>query len=105
MPFFHTHQHDTALILFYGYLSMVLIPCYNEQNGGAQQKAAKKIAVRKDMDEQVAIGREKRADIQSFVERYPFPLHPFQIEAIEHLATGQYLRVVAPTDTGKTLVA
>jgi len=57
------------------------------------------------MDEQVAIGREKRADIQSFVERYPFPLDPFQIEAIEHLADGQSVLVAAPTGTGKTLVA
>jgi ATP-dependent RNA helicase HelY len=57
------------------------------------------------MDEQVAIGREKRADIQSFIERYPFPLDPFQIEAIEHLADGQSVLVAAPTGTGKTLVA
>lgn len=57
------------------------------------------------MDEQVATGREKRADIQSFVERYPFPLDPFQIEAIEHLADGQSVLVAAPTGTGKTLVA
>jgi superfamily II RNA helicase len=53
----------------------------------------------------VATGREKRADIQSFVERYPFPLDPFQIEAIEHLADGQSVLVAAPTGTGKTLVA
>jgi ATP-dependent RNA helicase HelY len=57
------------------------------------------------MDEQVAIGREKRADIQSFIERYPFPLDPFQTEAIERLADGQSVLVAAPTGTGKTLVA
>jgi ATP-dependent RNA helicase HelY len=57
------------------------------------------------MDEQVATGREKRADIQPFIERYPFPLDPFQIEAVEHLADGQSVLVAAPTGTGKTLVA
>src|SRR5205085_3791515 len=36
---------------------------------------------------------------------YPFPLDPFQLEAIAHLANRQSVMVAAPTGTGKTLVA
>src|SRR5579859_4967486 len=57
------------------------------------------------MDEQVVTGQETLADIQAFAARYPFPLDPFQIEAITHLAQGQSVLVAAPTGTGKTLVA
>ncbi|MBE3558479.1 MAG: DEAD/DEAH box helicase [Ktedonobacteraceae bacterium] len=75
------------------------------------------------MEEDVAFGREpaeksekqeiseipdtskKSADIQQFVERYPFPFDPFQLEAIRHLAEGQSVLVAAPTGTGKTVVA
>lgn len=58
------------------------------------------------MDERVVTGREEQqADIQSFTERYPFPLDPFQLEAIQHLAEGRSVMVAAPTGTGKTLIA
>jgi superfamily II RNA helicase len=58
------------------------------------------------MDERVAIGPgEHQADIQTFVERYPFPLDSFQVEAIQHLTEGSSVLVAAPTGTGKTLIA
>ena len=43
--------------------------------------------------------------IQEFRARYPFPLDPFQEEAIAHLAMGESAMVAAPTGTGKTVVA
>src|SRR6266849_2051499 len=57
------------------------------------------------MDEQVEAGREISGEIQAFAARYPFPLDPFQLEAIAHLAQGRSVLVAAPTGTGKTLVA
>jgi ATP-dependent RNA helicase HelY len=57
------------------------------------------------MDEQVAAGHYLHAEIEAFSARYPFPLDPFQIEAIAHLAQGRSVMVAAPTGTGKTLVA
>ena len=57
------------------------------------------------MDEQVVDGQEMLASVQEFAARYPFPLDPFQLEAIAHLAHGQSVMVAAPTGTGKTLVA
>src|SRR6266704_4544540 len=57
------------------------------------------------MDKQVGAVNETLAGIQTFVERYPFPLDPFQLEAIAQLAQGQSVMVAAPTGTGKTLVA
>src|SRR6266704_591392 len=57
------------------------------------------------MDKQVGAVNETLAGIQTFVERYPFPLDPFQLEAIAQLAQGQSVVVAAPTGTGKTLVA
>src|SRR5947199_1014633 len=57
------------------------------------------------MDKQVEAVNETLAGIQTFVERYPFPLDPFQLEAIAQLAQGQSVMVAAPTGTGKTLVA
>ena len=57
------------------------------------------------MDEQVVAGHETLAEIQTFAARYPFPLDPFQLEAIAHLAQGRSVMVAAPTGTGKTLVA
>src|SRR5438552_11818242 len=57
------------------------------------------------MDKQVEAVNETLAGIQTFVERYPFPLDPFQLEAIAQLAEGQSVLVAAPTGTGKTLVA
>ncbi|MFL5628838.1 MAG: DEAD/DEAH box helicase [Ktedonobacteraceae bacterium] len=57
------------------------------------------------MNNYVVAGNETLAGIQTFVERYPFTLDPFQLEAIAHLADGQSVMVAAPTGTGKTLVA
>ena len=57
------------------------------------------------MDKQVEAGSEALAGMQTFVARYPFPLDAFQLEAITELAQGQSVVVVAPTGTGKTLVA
>src|SRR5215469_9910027 len=57
------------------------------------------------MDEQVEAGRNIPAQIQAFAARYPFPLDPFQLEAIAHLDQGRSVLVAAPTGTGKTLVA
>ena len=42
---------------------------------------------------------------QEFITRYPFPLDPFQIDAIEALWRGQSVFVAAPTGTGKTIIA
>src|SRR5438128_9855944 len=60
------------------------------------------------MDEHVAAEHETHethTEIDAFVARYPFPLDPFQLEAIAHLAEGRSVMVAAPTGTGKTLVA
>ncbi len=60
------------------------------------------------MDEHVAAEHETHethTEIDAFVARYPFPLDPFQLEAIAHLAQGRSVMVAAPTGTGKTLVA
>jgi ATP-dependent RNA helicase HelY len=43
--------------------------------------------------------------VEEFAQRYPFPLDPFQHEAIAHLDTGDSVMVAAPTGTGKTVVA
>ncbi len=48
---------------------------------------------------------EEEAMVAEFRTRYPFPLDPFQEEAIAHLATGESAMVAAPTGTGKTVVA
>src|SRR5437763_599799 len=48
---------------------------------------------------------EEAAMVEEFRTRYPFPLDPFQEEAIAHLATGESAMVVAPTGTGKSVVA
>ncbi|MGE5707054.1 MAG: DEAD/DEAH box helicase, partial [Bacteroidota bacterium] len=39
------------------------------------------------------------------VENQPFPLDPFQLEAIQNLADGKSVLVSAPTGSGKTVVA
>src|SRR6266487_2057635 len=57
------------------------------------------------MDQHVEAGREIPGEIQAFATCYPFPLDPFQLEAIAHLAQGRSVLVAAPTGTGKTLVA
>jgi len=43
--------------------------------------------------------------IDSFRQRYPFALDPFQEEAIGHVAAGDSVIVSAPTGAGKTLIA
>lgn len=43
--------------------------------------------------------------LDAFAARYPFPLDPFQREAITALAAGHSVLVAAPTGTGKTVVA
>jgi len=50
-------------------------------------------------------GHDTAGEISAFAARYPFPLDPFQLEAITHLAQGRSVLVAAPTGTGKTLVA
>src|SRR5260370_41432132 len=64
------------------------------------------------MDEQVVAGpenvinaAENQADLSAFAARYPFPIDPFQLEAMQHLAMGRSVLTTAPTGTGKTLVA
>src|SRR5579884_28939 len=57
------------------------------------------------MDGQAGIGPEIQQEIEAFAARYPFPLDPFQIEAIIHLAENRSVLVAAPTGTGKTLIA
>ncbi len=48
---------------------------------------------------------ETQSAADEFAARYPFPLDPFQREAIEELASGRSVFVAAPTGTGKTVVA
>jgi len=66
------------------------------------------------MNEYVVVGQETPEtletqaaldSIETFKARYPFPIDPFQLEAIAHLADDQSVMVAAPTGTGKTLVA
>jgi len=57
------------------------------------------------MEKQVESGSETEAGIAEFAARYAFPLDPFQVEAMVHLAQGQSVMVAAPTGTGKTMVA
>src|SRR5579885_468995 len=71
--------------------------CYNEQNGLD--------LMRRMMSEHTEVENEIQAGIAEFVARYPFPLDPFQLDAMEILAHGQSVLVAAPTGTGKTLVA
>ena len=72
------------------------------------------IQARKKMNEYVVVGQETPEtpetqaaldSIETFKARYPFPIDPFQLEAIAHLADDQSVMVAAPTGTGKTLVA
>jgi ATP-dependent RNA helicase HelY len=43
--------------------------------------------------------------LETFRHRYPFPLDPFQEEAIRHILEGGSVIVSAPTGAGKTLIA
>jgi ATP-dependent RNA helicase HelY len=43
--------------------------------------------------------------VDAFRQQYPFPLDPFQEEAIGHIAAGSSVIVSAPTGAGKTLIA
>src|SRR5690606_6489834 len=43
--------------------------------------------------------------IEQFAVFYPFPLAPFQREAIETFLAGDSVMVAAPTGTGKTVIA
>ncbi|MEZ5297811.1 MAG: DEAD/DEAH box helicase [Ilumatobacteraceae bacterium] len=42
---------------------------------------------------------------QGFVDRYPFDLDGFQLEALDAFEDGQHVIVAAPTGSGKTVVA
>ena len=41
----------------------------------------------------------------AFLDRQPFPLDPFQLEALDSLDAGRSVLVAAPTGSGKTVVA
>ena len=43
--------------------------------------------------------------LEAFRERYPFPLDPFQEQAIRQILRGESVIVSAPTGAGKTLIA
>lgn len=51
------------------------------------------------------ISQERLATIERFAQLYPFPLDPFQVEAIHTFLAGDSVMVAAPTGTGKTVVA
>ena len=48
---------------------------------------------------------EDEALLQTFRERYPFALDPFQEQAIRWVLAGESVLVSAPTGAGKTLIA
>ena len=50
-------------------------------------------------------GTQDRDLLEAFRLRYPFPLDPFQEEAIRHILEGDSVIVSAPTGAGKTLIA
>ncbi len=78
------------------------IDCVQKCMGSALRLPSKE---KENMDEQVVAGHDIEAEIATFAARYSFPLDPFQVEAIAHLAEGRSVMVAAPTGTGKTLVA
>jgi ATP-dependent RNA helicase HelY len=51
------------------------------------------------------VGAQDRHLLEAFRLRYPFPLDPFQEEAIRHILAGDSVIVSAPTGAGKTLIA
>ena len=56
-----------------------------------------------------ALPRSSRQDLDALIDQfavhYPFPLDPFQREAIQTLLQGDSVMVAAPTGSGKTVVA
>jgi len=48
---------------------------------------------------------EREALLEAFQATMPFPLDPFQVEAIHKLGTHHGVLVSAPTSSGKTVVA
>ncbi|HWT80335.1 MAG TPA: DEAD/DEAH box helicase [Candidatus Methylomirabilis sp.] len=48
---------------------------------------------------------EDQRFLEAFRQRYPFPLDPFQEQAIRHILRGESVIVSAPTGAGKTLIA
>ncbi len=52
-----------------------------------------------------AVSAEIERAADAFAARYPFPLDPFQRDAIGALAAGTSILVTAPTGTGKTVIA
>lgn len=50
-------------------------------------------------------GAQDQDLLEAFRLRYPFPLDPFQEEAIRHILAGDSVIVSAPTGAGKTLIA
>ena len=52
-----------------------------------------------------ALPRDAQVLVDSFRDRYSFPLDPFQEEAIGLIADGSSVIVSAPTGAGKTLIA
>ncbi len=57
-----------------------------------------KVGVRENTDERAGL-------LEAFARTLPFPLDPFQVEAINKLGTHQGVLVSAPTSSGKTVVA
>ncbi len=51
------------------------------------------------------LSEEDQHFLEAFRERYPFPLDPFQEQAICHILRGESVIVSAPTGAGKTLIA
>lgn len=51
------------------------------------------------------IAPEELPLLEAFRQRYPFPLDPFQEEAIAYILAGESVLVSAPTGAGKTLIA
>src|SRR5437867_1279223 len=80
--------------------------------GRRQKAASRKPELGREPQEPAQVSTDYRlptTDYQPLIEefraRYPFPLDPFQEEAIAHLAMDESVMVAAPTGTGKTVVA
>jgi len=53
----------------------------------------------------LSAGPAESEAIRRFAQQYPFPLDPFQLEAIRALDSGRSVLAAAPTGTGKTVIA